>query len=103
MKEQELVEQLVDLARHLGFEVRTDQGPFRDGVCRFVESSDPAPEHKVIILNRHSSTHRKVVALSQALSECALNDLYLRPAVREAIESTRVMNPETTNPTINES
>lgn len=79
MKEQELLGHLLDLARRLDFEVRTDQGPFRDGSCRL-------EERKVIVLNRNSPAHRRIAALSRALSECSLEGIFLLPAVREAIE-----------------
>lgn len=83
MKDQELLDHLVDVARRLGYEVRFDQGPFRDGNCRL-------EGRNIIVLNRASPLHRKVTALGQALSTCALDDVFLLPAVREAIEKSGV-------------
>jgi len=82
VKDQELYNHLADLARRLGFEVRTDQGPFRDGACR-------VEERRVIILNRASPVQRKVAALGRALSACPLEGIFLLPAVREVIERAR--------------
>ncbi len=86
MKETELIDHLMELARRLGFEVRTEPGPFRDGACRLSLPEGEAADRRMIILNRHSSTHAKVLALGRALSQCSLEDVYLVPAVREAIE-----------------
>jgi len=72
----------MDLARRLGFDVRTDQGPFHDGNCRL-------EDRNIIVLNRASPLHRRVAALSLALSECSLDGLFLLPALRSAIEKAR--------------
>ena len=82
MKDQELLGCLLDLARRLDFEVRTDQGPFRDGDCRL-------HDRRVVILNRNSPPHRKIAALGRALSDCSLDDVFLLPAIRDVIEVAR--------------
>jgi len=86
LKEQELLSHLTDLARRLGLDVRTDQGPFRDGSCRLVSGEGSESNRRLIVLNRASPTHKKVAALTRALSECPLEGVYLLPAVRSAIE-----------------
>ncbi len=82
MKDEQLLERLLDLARSLDFDVRTDRGSFRDGACR-VEG------RQIIILNRTSPPARKVAALCAALSEIPLEGVFLLPAVREAIEKAK--------------
>jgi len=89
LKEQELLSHLTDLARRLGLDVRTDQGPFRDGSCRLVSGEGSDSNRRLIVLNRASSTQKRVAALTRALSECPLGDVYLLPAVRSAIEKYR--------------
>ncbi len=79
MKEDKLLDLLIDLARSLDIEVRTERGAFRDGDCR-VENRN------LIVLNRTSPTARKVTALSRALSKHSLDGVFLLPAVRDAIE-----------------
>jgi hypothetical protein len=86
VKEQELLGHLLDLARRLDFDVRTDQGPFRDGSCRLPSSADIPEDRRLILLNRNSPAHRKIAALALALSERSLEGVFLLPAVREAIE-----------------
>ena len=89
MREEELLEHLVDLARRLEFEVRFERGSFRDGSCRLQEK-------RVIVLNRASPLNRKITAISSALKDQPLEGIFLLPAVREAISSVpeSESNPE---------
>lgn len=87
MKEEELLNLLVDLARRLEFDIRFDRGSFRDGACRLQGK-------KVIVLNRISPTTKKITALSRALADQPLDDVYLLPVVREAIENAKENEPQ---------
>lgn len=82
MKDEELLDVLVSLARRLEFDVRFDQGSFRDGSCR-------TEKGKIILLNRSSSAARKVAVLSVALKDQPLDGIFLLPAVREAIDNAK--------------
>lgn len=82
MKDEQLLEHLVDLARSLDFDVRTDRGSFRDGTCRI-------DDKRIVILNRTSPITRKVATLAKALSELPLEGVFLLPAVREVIETAK--------------
>jgi hypothetical protein len=95
VKEQELLGHLLDLARRLDYEVRTDQGPFRDGSCRLPSNSDIPEERRIILLNRNSPAQRRITALALALSEHSLEGIFLLPAVRDAIE--KASDPSGTN------
>jgi hypothetical protein len=92
VKEQELLGHLLDLARRLEFDVRTDQGPFRDGSCRLPSSTDIPEDRRLILLNRNSPAHRKITALALALSQCSLEGIFILPAVRDAIEKASGAN-----------
>ncbi len=80
MRQEELLDHLVELARRLEFEVRFERGSFRDGSCRLQDK-------RVIVLNRTSPVSRKVTAVSNALKEQPLEGIFLLPAVREAIDN----------------
>jgi hypothetical protein len=82
LKDEQLLERLLDLARSLDFDIRTDRGSFRDGACR-------VDDKRIIILNRTSPVTRKVAVLSAALSEVPLEGVFLLPAVREAIDKAK--------------
>lgn len=89
MKEQELLDQLVDLARTLDFDVRFERGSFQDGFCRLPSGEEVSLERNVVVLNRSSSVSKKVATLSRALSRQPLDGVFLLPAVRDAIEKER--------------
>ena len=88
MKEGDLLDQLVDLARKLDFDVRSDKGSFRDGSCR-------ATDRRLIILNRSTTATKKIEVISRALSEQSLDGFFILPAVREAIEQAKQITSET--------
>ena len=87
MKEEDLLEQLIELARSLDFDVRFDQGSFRDGSCRL-------EDRRIIVLNRRSPVSRKVTAISKALCQQPLDGIFVLPAVRDAIEKEKNPNTE---------
>lgn len=87
MKEDDILEHLLNLARRLEFDVRFDQGSFRDGSCRLQDK-------KVIILNRFTPTVKKIAALSRALAEQPLDGIYLLPVIRETIDNVRKNEPQ---------
>jgi len=89
LKEQELLEQLVNLARSLDFDVRFDCGSFQDGSCRLPQNDENPQDRNLVLLNRASSTVKKVATLSRALGDQPLEGIFLLPAVREAIERER--------------
>lgn len=74
-----LLEDLKSLASQMGIKVRFERGDFKGGYC-LVEHS------KVIVINKLSNTQRKVVILAAALREFGIDDMYLTPQLREAIE-----------------
>ncbi len=73
-----VLEDLKSLASQMGVKVRFERGDFKGGYCIVRES-------KVIVLNRLSTTQRKVITLSAALTELGIEDIYLPPKLREII------------------
>lgn len=79
-KELELVlEDLKSLASEMGVKVRLERGDFKGGYC-LVRSN------KNIIINKLSTTQRKVITLAAALNELGIEDVYIPPKLREVIE-----------------
>jgi hypothetical protein len=74
-----ILEDLKSLATQMGAKVRFERGDFKGGYCIVKDS-------KVIVLNRISTTQRKVITLSAALTELGIEDIYLPPKLREVIE-----------------
>lgn len=76
---EEVLENLKSIAMQMGAKVRFERGDFKGGYCIVKES-------KVIVLNKLSTTQRKVITLSAALKELGVDDIYLPPKLREIIE-----------------
>jgi hypothetical protein len=79
MKHEELIEELGGVARQLGVTVRYERGDFEGGYCIL-------KEQKLLLINRRLLPQRKAAVLATALNEIGLDNLYLKPAVREFIE-----------------
>ncbi|MCF8435376.1 MAG: hypothetical protein K9G57_00905 [Ignavibacteriales bacterium] len=76
---EQVLEDLKALAAQMGAKVRFERGDFKGGYCII-------KENKVIVLNKLSNVHRKVVTLAAALYELGIDDIYLTPRMREIIE-----------------
>ena len=63
----------------MGATVRFERGDFQGGYCILKES-------KIIVINKLTSTQRKVMTLSAALNELGVDSVYLPPRLREIIE-----------------
>jgi hypothetical protein len=81
MKTTTIIEELEDAAQRLGFEVRAEKGNFRGGRC-VVDGEE------FIMLNKRHQPETQLVVMSKALRDAPLDTIYLKPAVREALEDT---------------
>ncbi len=74
-----ILEDLKSLASQMGAKVRFERGDFKGGYCLVKDS-------KIIVINKLSTTQRKVMTLSAALKELGIDEIYLQPKLREIIE-----------------
>lgn len=84
MNEQERLEQLEELARNLGIEVRYEtfkaEGPFTmGGLCK-------VHGKHLIIINARAGTADRIKAIGAAVTRFDLSQVYLRPGLREFLE-----------------
>ena len=79
MKSNEIYDELVDIAKKLGITVRKENGKFHSGFCTM-------NERKMIILNRNSPIETLSNVLAKGLNNSPIDDIYIKPAVREFIE-----------------
>ena len=79
MTHEELFEELKALASELGIKVRFENGNFDGGYCLL-------REERLLVLNRRFTVPKKIRTLALGLNEYGLGDIFIRPAVREAIE-----------------
>ncbi|MCH7576122.1 MAG: hypothetical protein IIA59_13505 [Candidatus Marinimicrobia bacterium] len=79
MKLPALFRELQELAGKLGLEVTQDRGSFKGGLCRF-EGED------MIVLNKSATLNQRARQLAEILAAKNLNDIYIKPGVRAALE-----------------
>ncbi len=74
-----IIEELEDVAERLGLAVRAEKGNFRGGRC-------VVGEQEIIMLNKNHLPETQLVVFANALREAPLDTIYLKPAVRTALE-----------------
>ena len=79
MNHTQLVSELEDLARQLGVQLRYEKGDFEGGFCIL-------KDQRVLVVNKRLNDLRKASSLGQALSQCGIDAVYIKPGVREFIE-----------------
>lgn len=88
MKHEDLLTELQEAARQLGVTVRFEKGDFEGGFCLL-------RTERVVLVNRRLLPARKASVLAQALHEVGLDNVFLKPAVREYVEDevARALRP----------
>jgi len=79
MTSEELLEELKALAAEMGLKVRFENGNFEGGYCLLREQN-------LLVINRRTSVPRKIRTLALGLHEFGLENVFVSPALREAIE-----------------
>jgi hypothetical protein len=79
MKLETLIQELQNVATQLGVTIRFERGDFEGGYCIL-------RDQKILLVNRRLFPARKASVLAIAMHEIGLEDMYLKPAVREYIE-----------------
>lgn len=79
MKTEQILEELKKASEQLGIRVRVEKGNFRGGRC-IVGGED------TIMINKRHLPEMQLVVLAQSLRDVSVDDVFLRPAVRNALE-----------------
>jgi len=74
-----IIEELKQAARQLGLEVRAEKGNFRGGRCT-------VDGETIVMLNKRHLPETRLRVLAEALRDAPMDTVYLKPAVREALE-----------------
>jgi len=89
MKQEELIQELQTAAAQIGITVRYERGDFEGGYCIL-------RDQKLLLINRRLMPTRKASVLATALYGIGLDNVYLKPAVREFVEDEVARNMRTT-------
>ena len=79
MKTPEIVRELEAAVQQLGVVVRRERGNFRGGYC-------VRDDEEILMLNRSHPPEIHLSVLSTALKDLPVETVFLRPAVRRALE-----------------
>ena len=75
----QIVNDLEEITRQLGVQLRYEKGDFEGGYCVL-------KEQKMMVVNKRLHDARKAASIAQALSEFGIEQLYMKPIVRSFIE-----------------
>jgi hypothetical protein len=78
-KQEILISELIELYKNVGFEVRVEKGSFKGGFCLL-------REQKLFLLNKNIEPIKKISFLAKNLSEIGIEDIFVKPELREIIE-----------------
>lgn len=79
MKQEELIQELQEVARQLGVTVRFERGDFEGGYCIL-------RAQRLLLINRRLLPSRKAAVLAAAVHEIGLEQVFLKPALRAFID-----------------
>lgn len=79
MTADQIVKELEELARNSGIGIRYEKGDFDGGFCVL-------KAERMIVVNRKLALPRRAALLAQGIADVGIEDVYLKPAVREFIE-----------------
>ncbi|MBI4546938.1 MAG: hypothetical protein HY707_03100 [Ignavibacteriae bacterium] len=81
----QLLQELEEVSRQLGLQLRYEKGDFDGGFCIL-------KEQKVLVVNKRLSDSRKASTLAQALAEYGIETTYIKPTLRQYIEDEVARN-----------
>ncbi len=71
--------ELEELAEKLGYKVRFEKGNFEGGYCLLKES-------RLLVVNSRNGQERRITIISKNLKEIGIDDIYVKPGLREIID-----------------
>ena len=79
MKHEEISQELHELAKQLGVNIRYEKGDFEGGYCTL-------KDEKMVLINKRLVPTQRAAVLAVALQEIGLDNIYIKPVLREFIE-----------------
>ena len=80
MKAQNILQGFENLIQNLSIDLRYEKGDFAGGLCHM-------PGKKIFIINNKLPVENKIKLIASELRSLDLKHIYIRPALREIIES----------------
>ena len=80
MKLTVVFQEFEQIAEELNIRILQEKGNFNGGYCLL-------EEQRIIVINKVKPLEQRIRALAQAFSRFDISQIYLKPAIREMIES----------------
>ena len=80
MKPDKIFKEMENIAETLGVKIVQEKGDFKGGYCLL-------EKEKIIVLNKLKPVEQQIQALVQAFSRWDTSGIYMKPAIREIIDS----------------
>ena len=80
MKPDKIFQDLIVISEALGIKIIHEKGNFKGGYCLL-------EQEKTIVINKLKPVEQRIRALARAFSKWDTSGIYMKPAVREVIES----------------
>jgi len=71
--------ELEDVASRLGYKIRFEKGNFEGGYCILKDS-------RLLVVNSRNEVERRIIIVSKSLKEIGIDEIFVKPNVREIIE-----------------
>jgi hypothetical protein len=75
----QLLAELEDVVQRLGYKLRYEKGDFEGGYCLLKES-------RLFVINSKNEIERRIGIISKNLKEIGIDEIFIKPNVRDAIE-----------------
>ncbi len=79
MRKQDILQELEDIAKKLGYRVRYEKGNFVGGDCR-------VHEEKILVVNKFLPIEGRISTIAKALSRIGVGNIFITPQVRKLID-----------------
>jgi hypothetical protein len=91
MKAKKLLQELEVVAEKLGIQTIYDTFDGKGGGCRVIQN-------RYIVINRRLSEGVQADLFLRALAEMPIDEIYIKPDIRELLERSRSSTPQTEEP-----
>ena len=75
----QMLAELEEVAARLNYKVRYEKGNFEGGYCILKES-------RLLVVNSRNEIERRIIIVAKSLKQIGVDDLFVKPGVREIIE-----------------
>lgn len=79
MRKQDILQELEDVAKKLGYRIRYEKGNFVGGDCR-------VREEKVLVINKFLPIEGRISTIARALARIGVGNVFITPQARKLID-----------------